>query len=218
MSDALLAVALAAAVPIWQARLRKDGGPTDETWERCRAFAEKLVGPGGEDLRFREKRTREMFNDLAYTLAVMSFAPGGVKFLGKHWETRRGLSVTLTIPGDPMALSPNRRLHRHARAKLVRTWKGQAAGVWREAGCPRLLPPVEISFTVRRGRPVDYDNAMAALKPVVDAITERGSPLGGGMIPDDGPQFVRRIEVAQETGAEWKGREEVVMTVREIDG
>jgi hypothetical protein len=90
MGEALLSVCLQAAVPLWQARLEADGGPTAETWDRCRAFVDALIGPGGEDLLFRGKRTRDLFNDLAYTLAVMSFAPGGVTLLGNHWEVKAG--------------------------------------------------------------------------------------------------------------------------------
>lgn len=83
----LLRDLLAIAVPVWQARLKRDGGPTDETWESCRKWTDEMIGPGGEDLLFRGKRTAELFNDLAYAIAVMSFAPGGVRFLGYHWET-----------------------------------------------------------------------------------------------------------------------------------
>jgi hypothetical protein len=31
-------------------------------------------------------KTKEAFCDLALALAIMSFAPGGVRFLGMHWE------------------------------------------------------------------------------------------------------------------------------------
>lgn len=89
MNDHLLSEMLALAVPIWQGRLKKEDGPTEETWERCRQFVDVLVGPGGEDLLFRGPKTAELFNDLAYTLAVMSFAPGGVTLFGKHWESHR---------------------------------------------------------------------------------------------------------------------------------
>lgn len=33
-------------------------------------------------------KTREAFSDLAMALAIMSFAPGGVRFLGMHWEEK----------------------------------------------------------------------------------------------------------------------------------
>lgn len=88
VSAALLTVCLEASVPIWQARLAKDGGPTDDTWERCRDWVDDLIVPGGEDLLFKGKRTRELFNDLAYCVAVMSFAPGGVRLFGRHWEAK----------------------------------------------------------------------------------------------------------------------------------
>lgn len=88
-ADPLLAVCLEAAVPLWIGRLARDGYPTPETIERCRAWTEELCGPGGEDLLFRSKKpgqTAERFNDLAYVLAVMAFCPGGITFLGRHWE------------------------------------------------------------------------------------------------------------------------------------
>ena len=86
MNEALLSVCLEAAVPIWQARLAKDCGPTAETWQRCRDWVDDLIGPGGEDLLFRGKKTAGLFNDLAYCIAVMSFAPGGITLFGTHWK------------------------------------------------------------------------------------------------------------------------------------
>jgi hypothetical protein len=130
-------------------------------------------------------------------------------------------SIPLVIPGDPAALSPNARLHPAARRQLVRDWKAKTWDAWEKAGRPRLTPPVAICFLVRRARKMDQDNCAnsLALKGMLDVLTDRHCPYeqSGQMLPDDGPDQVPFISVGQQVGPEWKGREEVLMIVEEIE-
>lgn len=79
----LLSASLGVAVPMWI--------------DRCRALSEReraarsavcsqYVAENGDSVLFRTGRTAEAFNRLAEGLALLAFAPGGVTFLGDHWE------------------------------------------------------------------------------------------------------------------------------------
>jgi hypothetical protein len=131
-------------------------------------------------------------------------------------------SVTLTIPGDPAELSPIARLHRQARAKLVRDWKAKTWDAWEKAGRPRLVPPVEIRFLICRARTMDRDNLQASgsLKAMVDALTDRGSLYEDHdqLLPDDNAAMVSYAPIELHIARLWKDREQVIMTVGEIDG
>lgn len=87
----LLASALAAAVPIHMMNLHQQGGPTDSDMGRLAPLAQAL-GEHGDILLFgggKEGDAADLFNQLAFALAVLSYAPGGVKAFGSHWETQR---------------------------------------------------------------------------------------------------------------------------------
>jgi len=50
-----------------------------------------MIAEHGDDILFRSKRkgaTASAFNALAEGIAILSFAPGGVKVFGGHWETK----------------------------------------------------------------------------------------------------------------------------------
>lgn len=91
MSDeVLLRTALSAAVPLRILELKVRGGPDDFDRERVQGFSD-ILGSRGDQLLYRSKKkgeTAEMFNGLADALAVMAFVPGGVKFLGMHFEEK----------------------------------------------------------------------------------------------------------------------------------
>lgn len=73
---------LEVAVPLQILKIKKQGYvpkvPED---------IEELISSHGDDLMFGGKRGKaaEIFNKLAYTLAIMSFYPGGVRIFGNHW-------------------------------------------------------------------------------------------------------------------------------------
>jgi hypothetical protein len=87
----LLTTCLQAAVPLRILEYRGRGGPGPEDVERARRAA-RTVAEKGDILMFRGAKpgqTAEVFNALADGLAVLAFCPGGVKFLGQHWEADR---------------------------------------------------------------------------------------------------------------------------------
>lgn len=82
-----LRTACFAAVPLRILELKARGGPSDDDIRSCRYISE-LLGEKGHLLMFRGKKrgeTAEVFNQLARGLAILSFVPGGVTFLGEHW-------------------------------------------------------------------------------------------------------------------------------------
>jgi hypothetical protein len=89
LKQALLKTSLQAAVPLWVATVR--GYSPDQYRERCQR-AVNLIAGKGDLILYRSKKTggsSEAFNALAEALAILSFAPGGVKLLGLHFETQK---------------------------------------------------------------------------------------------------------------------------------
>lgn len=82
MSD-VLRIALQAAVPLWIHDVR------DWTFERRAAAAaasSQIIAEHGDDLMFGGKHAADTFNGLALGLACAAYSPGGITFLGDHWE------------------------------------------------------------------------------------------------------------------------------------
>jgi hypothetical protein len=81
-----LRICLQAAVPLWVARLRAI--PLARLLARANDLGE-VIGCQGDMIEYRERRgkTAAAFNSLAEGIAALSFAPGGVTFLGDHWES-----------------------------------------------------------------------------------------------------------------------------------
>ena len=92
---------LSVAVPLEIASIRRYyGQPTDYHLELCQQISAKLAGPGVEDLMFADEISRKhkgraasMFTDLAWALAVAAFMPGGVNFVGLHFEAQPAPSI-----------------------------------------------------------------------------------------------------------------------------
>lgn len=83
-----LKIALSAAVPLWVEELKRR--PLKEVLARAPECAQ-AVAEKGDVIQFRSKRrgeTAEAFNRLAEGVAILSFAPGGVKAFGLHFESR----------------------------------------------------------------------------------------------------------------------------------
>lgn len=115
--------------------------------------------------------------------------------------------IRITVPFDPHRLSSNQRLHWGERARRTQAVRTAARWAWRQAGEPQMDGPVRVSMLVRRGRPIDADNAVSGSKAARDALFVKG------ITPDDSPQWVTLGEVSFETGAWWRDRPEVVFTV-----
>lgn len=82
----LMRTALAAAIPLWVIEFRKR--PWDEVAEKAKECGQ-IIAEKGDVLQFKSKtkgETAKAFNALAQGLAALSFCPGGVTFLGDHWE------------------------------------------------------------------------------------------------------------------------------------
>jgi len=85
-SNPLLAVSLECAVPLRILEHRKTD--PEERIKRARELA-NVVASHGDDILYRSKRRGESaaaFNALAEGIALLAYAPGGVTFLGAHWE------------------------------------------------------------------------------------------------------------------------------------
>jgi hypothetical protein len=130
-------------------------------------------------------------------------------------------SFEFTIPGDVVKdLSPNQRLHWRTRNDRAQIWKHSAWLSWANAGRVQFSGKVRITYTIRRGRVVDPDNALASAKSLLDGLAfskwhkERNRDA---MIQGDGPQWVEFAPVRQEIGALYRDRPEVLVQVEELD-
>jgi hypothetical protein len=82
----LLGTALAAAVPLWIVQLKDV--PFEERQRRASECAD-VVAFRGDIILFKgaqKGETARAFNALAEGIAHLSFAPGGVKTFGQHFE------------------------------------------------------------------------------------------------------------------------------------
>ncbi len=82
----LLTCTLQLAVPLWIERLR--GRPWEHIQQRAKVCSDTVAHRGDVILYRGKKRgeSAEAFNALAEGIACLSFAPGGVKVFGQHWE------------------------------------------------------------------------------------------------------------------------------------
>lgn len=118
-------------------------------------------------------------------------------------------SLVLVVPGDIVRdLSPNRRMNRWTRAANTRRWRTAVRLLWKDSGAVIFQPGVHIHATIRRGRIVDDDNAIAAVKAARDGLWGEGAMLGG-----DSAYWVKSFAVCQETGAHWKDAPELVIRI-----
>lgn len=127
-------------------------------------------------------------------------------------------AVTITVPWDPARLGANRtrRMLWQERARLTQVAREAAFCAWRAAGRPVIDGKVEVSLLVRRGRVLDPDNALAGCKAVLDQLLCRRRN-GAGVVEDDSAAFVDYVSVRFETGARWRLRPEVVVTISPVE-
>ena len=96
MTDQELTKALEAAVPLHVMELR--ALPWVEL-QRMAQEAGQTIAEHGDLILFRSKKrgeTAKAFNALARALAILSFVPGGVRFLELHFENATEPVETLT--------------------------------------------------------------------------------------------------------------------------
>jgi len=108
------------------------------------------------------------------------------------------MSIELFIPLQPK--SPNQLLNMHwskrAKYKLEIQYETLVAkNMARIYGRPLLSPVrIDVEFRLYRSVELDYDNAVGACKPFIDALTQQG------LIPDDSPEHVTGVFVTQKRG------------------
>lgn len=119
--------------------------------------------------------------------------------------------IEVVIPGDAAELSPNRRLHWRTYANLKKKWRTSARLVGQNlwGGKEPLDGLMQVSYIIRRARRLDPDNAASsgALKHILDGLVDAGLLVG------DTAKHTIRGEVRQETGKQYKGKEEVVVII-----
>lgn len=88
--DALLSMALSAAVPLWIAEIRQRHTAAD--WpvlqDRARECGD-VVASRGDNVLYASKKNGESaaaFNRLAEGVAIGAFVPGGITVFGQHFE------------------------------------------------------------------------------------------------------------------------------------
>ncbi len=127
-------------------------------------------------------------------------------------------SITLTFPWFPKELSPNARPNRYAKARATREYRHICRMHTREqtwmrkewAQIPPLTSPVvaSVTFHVTDKRRRDYDNLVAALKPMWDGIVD------AGILVDDDYKHLRHAEPKVVLGKEKR----VEVRLEEVEG
>lgn len=94
------------------------------------------------------------------------------------------------IPGKLFTLNSERGMHYHKRAKLVKAWREAALHVATEAGVPPLKAIEVVFVPLRKDRRhmADTGGHFPVAKACIDGLVD------AGVLPDDGPNFVRALE------------------------
>jgi hypothetical protein len=87
----LLRISLSSAVPLWISDVRD--------WEPERRVAAArecadVIAAHGDDLQFGGRHAADAFNALARGLACCAYQPGGITFLGDHYEVEEDACKT----------------------------------------------------------------------------------------------------------------------------
>ena len=100
--------------------------------------------------------------------------------------------MTITIPGVLPSSNAVMRWHWTRRARLWREW---SRAVWAATrATPRtrsVQDPVAVEVVHHRARLLDPDNAVAAAKPLLDAL------VAAGLVYDDSPRYLTSLAVRQ---------------------
>lgn len=93
----LMRLHLEAMVPFAIHDLAKAGGPSEQHFARARNVLAWDIAESGDALLYRVKgKTSEMMSKLIEGIAILSFCPGGIDFLGLHFEA--------SMPGSEASL------------------------------------------------------------------------------------------------------------------
>ena len=104
--------------------------------------------------------------------------------------------TTITIPAAPAyALSPNARTHHMVKARGTRDlFTVTYLTIGQEYPLTMIPGPVTLDWIIRlpkRRKHMDWDNAIATLKPAMDGL------VAAGVIEDDNTNIVTRIGLTQ---------------------
>lgn len=86
-NEGVLAITLAAAVPLRIIELEAKGGPDAADREKATEYG-AILATKGDILQYGSKKKGEaadLFNGLAHAISVLAFAPGGVEVFGGHY-------------------------------------------------------------------------------------------------------------------------------------
>lgn len=101
--DDLLKTMLSAAVPLWIMEFK------NLPWAQVSKIASdagQFIAEHGDALMYKQKGvTKDAFNHLAKGIAALSFAPGGVKTMGMHFESRHEASESAVGISRPVTLT-----------------------------------------------------------------------------------------------------------------
>jgi hypothetical protein len=127
--------------------------------------------------------------------------------------------IRICVPYDLGRLTPNQRIHPQEQWRRQKALKMAAYFAYLQAGFRTLPGKVRVTLIVRRGRVIDPDNLAAASKHLIDALfcSRKKANRGLGITPDDSARYVEYAPVQQETGAQWKGREQVEVIVEPLE-
>ena len=85
-----LSISLFVAVPLRIMEILERDGPSKEDMARAQK-ASDLLGAKGDLLMFKGKKegeTAKVFNEIAFSIAVLSFCPGGVTVFNTNWDAQ----------------------------------------------------------------------------------------------------------------------------------
>jgi hypothetical protein len=102
---------------------------------------------------------------------------------------RRLVSWTVVVEGHLFTLNGERTMHYHKRAKLVKTWREAAFEAAQKARVPKMNQ-IDIVCQPCRGtrrNMADTGGHFPVAKACIDGLVD------AGVIPDDGPEFVRSL-------------------------
>lgn len=128
-------------------------------------------------------------------------------------RVKEPLTAVLRIPGKAIELNHNQRLNPYVRRERVKRWRLAAAEEAAKLGWPPAHRKVRLDWVIRNGRAIDpaQVHGTAATKAIEDGLVD------AGIMPDDNVEWVEWDRIRQEYGPEWKGREEVQVTITVVE-
>lgn len=100
--------------------------------------------------------------------------------------------IEIRLEGLPKTPNELVRLHWAQKAKEAKKWRTMSAYVARKFKPKTPFESVELTFIRGSSRQCDFDNGIAALKPIIDGLKD------AGIILDDNPNVVKAIRFGWE--------------------